>query len=138
MHLNLFINLSIYLAQLINLSQSVHIYLSVCPSWSIHLTCYLSLSVSLSLCLSLSLHIYIYICIYIYIYCNDNDNHNSKHTSKTVFFQVPRCVCIYVFGFFFFFQTGEISTLGGSSLKILDKFTYLGSSVSSTEKDIDT
>ena len=34
-------------------------------------------------------------------------------------------------------QTGDISTLDGTSLK-LDKFTYLGSSVSSTEKDIDT
>ena len=35
-------------------------------------------------------------------------------------------------------QTGDISTLGGTPLKLLDKFTYLGSSVSSTEKDIDT
>ena len=35
-------------------------------------------------------------------------------------------------------QTGDISTLGGSSLKLVDKFIYLGSSVSSTEKDIDT
>ena len=35
-------------------------------------------------------------------------------------------------------QTGDISTLGSSSLKLVDKFTYLGSSVSSTEKDIDT
>ena len=36
-----------------------------------------------------------------------------------------------------FNQTGDISTLGGSSLKLADKFTYLGSSISSTEKDID-
>ena len=35
-----------------------------------------------------------------------------------------------------FNQTGNISTLGSSSLKLGDKFTYLGSSVSSTEKDI--
>ena len=35
-------------------------------------------------------------------------------------------------------QTGDISTLDGTSLKLVDKFTYLGSSVSSTEKDIDT
>ena len=35
-------------------------------------------------------------------------------------------------------QTGEISTLDGTSLKLVDKFTCLGSSVSSTEKDIDT
>ena len=37
-----------------------------------------------------------------------------------------------------FNHTSDISTLGGSSLKLVDKFTYLGSSVSSTEKDIDT
>ena len=37
-----------------------------------------------------------------------------------------------------FNQIGDISTRGGSSLKLLDKFTYLGSSVSSTEKDIST
>ena len=35
-------------------------------------------------------------------------------------------------------QTGDISTLDGTSLKLVEKFTYLGSSVSSTEKDIDT
>ena len=35
-------------------------------------------------------------------------------------------------------QTGHISTLDGASLKLVDKFTYLGSSVLSTEKDIDT
>ena len=36
-----------------------------------------------------------------------------------------------------FNQTGNISTLDGTSLKLVDKFTYLGSSISSTEKDID-
>ena len=35
-------------------------------------------------------------------------------------------------------HTGEISTLERTSLKLVEKFTYLGSSVSSTEKDIDT
>ena len=35
-------------------------------------------------------------------------------------------------------QIGDISTLDGTPLKQVDKFTYLGSSVSSTEKDIDT
>ena len=37
-----------------------------------------------------------------------------------------------------FNQMGDISTLDRTSLKLVDKFTYLGSSVSSTEKDIDT
>ena len=35
-------------------------------------------------------------------------------------------------------QTGDISTLDGTPLKLVDKLTYLGSSVSTTEKDIDT
>ena len=35
-------------------------------------------------------------------------------------------------------QTGDITRLDGASLKLEDKFTYLGSSVSSTEKDINT
>ena len=35
-------------------------------------------------------------------------------------------------------QAGNITTLDGASLRLVDKFTYLGSSVSSTENDIDT
>ena len=35
-------------------------------------------------------------------------------------------------------QTGDISKLDGTALKLVDKFTYQGSSVSATEKDIDT
>ena len=35
-------------------------------------------------------------------------------------------------------QTGDITTQDGAPLKVVDKFTYLGSSVSSTENDIDT
>ena len=37
-----------------------------------------------------------------------------------------------------FNQISDISTLNCSSLKLIDKFTYTGSSVSSTETDIDT
>ena len=37
-----------------------------------------------------------------------------------------------------FNQIGYISTLNGGSLKLVDKFTYLESSVSSTEIDINT
>ena len=35
-------------------------------------------------------------------------------------------------------QTRDISTLDGTPLKLVDKFTYRGSSVASTEKDIET
>ena len=37
-----------------------------------------------------------------------------------------------------FNQRGDISTLNGSSLKLVDKFIYRGSNVSSTEKDVNT
>ena len=37
-----------------------------------------------------------------------------------------------------FNQTGDISTLDGTSLKMVDKFTYQESCFSSTKKDIDT
>ena len=37
-----------------------------------------------------------------------------------------------------FNQRGDISILKSNSLKLVDKFTYLGSSVSSTEKGINT
>ena len=40
--------------------------------------------------------------------------------------------------FLCFNQKGEISTLDGTSLKLVDKFTYLRRSVESTEKYIDT
>ena len=37
-----------------------------------------------------------------------------------------------------YYQTVDISTLDGTSLNLVDKSTYLGSNVSSTERDIDT
>ena len=37
-----------------------------------------------------------------------------------------------------FNQTGNISTLNDSTLKLVDRFTYLGSSMSSNKTDIDT
>ena len=37
-----------------------------------------------------------------------------------------------------FYQRGDISTLNGGPLKLADRFTNLGSSVSSTKKDINT
>ena len=55
-------------------------------------------------------------------------NFSQKYTGSV--FWGSSCMC--------FNQTGDISTLNGSSLKLIDKFTYLGSSVSSTETDIDT
>ena len=48
------------------------------------------------------------------------------------------CVNAHKTEYMCFNQTGDISTLDGTSLKLVEKFTYQGSSVSSTEKNIDT
>ena len=40
--------------------------------------------------------------------------------------------------YMYFNQRGDISTINGSSLKLVDKFANQGSRVSSTEKYIDT
>ena len=62
-------------------------------------------------------------------------------------FNEIKIIFLYVFILFYHLRPCPIyiyiyiyiySTLDGTSLKLVDKFTYLGSSVSSTEKDIDT
>ena len=57
--------------------------------------------------------------------------------SKVIKSFVPEKEVVSVFRVLRFNQTGDISTLDGTPLKLVDKFTYLGSSVTSTEKDID-
>ena len=80
--------------------------------------------------------------IYIYIY-----SITSKYTkpSRTLLHSLERAaagiglhVNAHKTEYMCFNQAGDISTLDGISLKLVDKFTYLGSSVSSTKKDIDT
>ena len=67
-----------------------------------------------------------------------NQTETLLHSLK----QAATCIGLHVNAhkteYMYFNQTGDISTLDGSSLKLVDKFTYIGSSVSSTEKDIDT
>ena len=70
---------------------------------------------------------------------------NTPNQTETLLHSLERAatgICLHVNAhkteYMCFNQAGDISTLGGTSLKLVDKFTYLGSSVSSTEKDIDT
>ena len=63
------------------------------------------------------MHMFTSLCLNLY--------HNSYH------------IIIYNEFFFLFISLKEISTLNVGSLKVVDKkFTYLGSSISSTENDI--
>ena len=66
------------------------------------------------------------------------DFNRSISLSLNLFFGISLAVNAHKTEYMCFNQTSNISTQGGSSLKLVDKFTYLGSSVSSTEKDIDT
>ena len=79
---------------------------------------YIYLSIYLSACLSIyqSLYLSIYLSIFLW-----NVQLMALASMSTEY------LC--------FNQRGDISTQNGSSLKLVDKFTYLGSNVSSTEKD---
>ena len=62
----------------------------------------------------------------------------SHHQNRRIDIKLKRNICTSNRRNIYIYLTGNISTLDGTSLKLVDKFTYLGSSVSSTEKDIDT
>ena len=70
---------------------------------------------------------------------------NSPNQAETLLHSLERAVAsvglhvnAHKTEYMYYNQTGDISTLDRTPLKLVDKFTYLGSSVSSTEKDIDT
>ena len=70
---------------------------------------------------------------------------NTPNQAETLLHRLERAaagICLHVNAhkteYMCYNQTGDIYTLDGNPLKLVDKFTYLGSSVSSTEKDIDT
>ena len=62
----------------------------------------------------------------------------DEHWLMAWFNIVCVCVCIYIYGSSESHQRGDISTLNGGSLKLLDTLTYLRSSVLSTKNDINT
>ena len=70
---------------------------------------------------------------------------NTPNQAETLLHSLERAaagICFHVNAhkteYMCYNQTGDISTQDGTPLKLVDKFTYLGSSVSSIEKDIDT
>ena len=70
---------------------------------------------------------------------------NTAATAETLLYGLERAEVDIDFhvnagktGYMCFNQSGDISILNGSSLKLVDKFTYLGSRVSSTEEDVNT
>ena len=60
------------------------------------------------------------------------------HSLKRAAAGIGLCVNAHKTEYTCFNQSSDISTQNGSSPKLLDKFIYLGSSISSTETDINT
>ena len=71
--------------------------------------------------------------IYMYIY-TPNQAETLLHSLEQAAVGIGLHVNAHITEYMCINQTDDISTLGGTSLKLVDKFTYLGSSVSSTEK----
>ena len=67
-----------------------------------------------------------------------NQAETPLHSLEQAAVGIGLSVNAYKTEYMYYNQTGDISTLDGTPLKLVDKFTYLGSSVASTEKDIDT
>ena len=61
--------------------------------------------------------------------------HSSHHINLNMDLfseMIVGLIYIHIYGYMCFNQRGDISTLNDSSLKLVDNFTYLGSSVLST------
>ena len=67
-----------------------------------------------------------------------NQTETLLHSSERATWAISLHVNAHKTEYMCYNQTGDISTLDGTFLTLADKLTYLGSSVSSTEKDIDT
>ena len=67
-----------------------------------------------------------------------NQAETLLHSKEQATAGIGRHVNAQKTGYMCYNQTGDICTLDGTSLKLVDKFTYQGSTVSSTEKDIGT
>ena len=117
--------------------KELYMYIYICtfvPYFSLNLPIYIYIYVTWCF-----IYIYIYIYIYIAILANTpNQAETLLHCLERAAAAISLHVNARKTEYMCFNQTGDISTLDGTSLKLVDKFTYLGSSVSSTEKDIDT
>ena len=96
-------------------SLCIYIYISVHMHICIYIYIYIYMCMYIYVCVHICVCVYIYIYIYIYIY-----------------------VCVYIYVSIYIYVSGNIYTLRGGPLKLVDRFTYLRSSVSSTEKDSNT
>ena len=106
-----------------HISVDIYMYISL-----IHINMYVQIYVYLSF-KYMYIYVYtgIYICkYYMWVYLDECVSvHTQTHTHTRIY------IYVYV-------HMEDISTLEGTPLKLVDKFTYLGSSIESTEKDIET
>ena len=78
------------------------------------------------------------LCIYVCIQTPHDQAETLLHSLEQATAGIGLYVNAHKTEYMCYNQTGYISTLDETLLKLVDKFTYLGSSVESTEKDIDT
>ena len=76
--------------------------------------------------------------VYLFIHKLDRFLFFFSHSARVKGRDYPKIEMHYIYIYIYIYQRGNTSTLNGSSLKLVDKFTYLGSSVSSTKTDINT
>ena len=130
----------------------IYIYIYIC------VYVYICMCVCVYICMCVCVYIYVCVCVYIYIYrypaktITDADYAddlallaNTPNQAETLLHSLERAaagiglhVNAHKTEYMCYNQTGNIITLDGASLRLVDKFTYLGSSVSSTENDIDS
>ena len=83
---------------------------------------------------------YLWLCVhFLYVcgYTTPNQAETLLHSLERAAAGVGLLVNAHKTEYMCYNQTGDISILDGTFLKLVDKFTYFGSSVSSTERDID-
>ena len=96
--------------------------------------------VCLYICVCVYMRVYAYLCMFILglLANTPNQAETLLHSLERAAAGIGLHVNAHKTEYMCYNQTGNITTLDGASLRLVDKFTYLGSSVSSTENDIDT
>ena len=116
----------------------IYIYICMCVYIYIYTHAYIYIYIYIYICMCVYIYIYIYTHAYIYIYIYIYICMCSRRRLERAAASIGLHVNAHKTEYMCYNQTGDISTLEGTPLKLVDKFTYLGSSVESTEKDIET
>ena len=138
----MYIYIYVYIYMYIYIS-IIYIYIYMYMYIYVYMYIYICICIYVYICIYICIYMYIYIYVYIYniyiIYAWSPDQAETLlHSLERAAASIGLHVNAHKTEYMCYNQTGDISTLEGTPLKLVDKFTYLGSSVESTEKDIET